>query len=106
MSDAEILKKALNRAVKNGYKKRWDYGELRQQCWQMAIIFDHDFAKAFWREEQHTAELDVPNSLCFSSCDKCKGDMQDYEGIDFCWKYHLQQMVLEENPIKYLEKFI
>ena len=22
------------------------------------------------------------------------------------WKYHLQQMVLEENPLKYLEKFL
>jgi hypothetical protein len=37
------------------------------------IIFSHDFAKAFWRDD---------------------------------WKYHLQKMVLSEDPIHYLSKFI
>ena len=26
--------------------------------------------------------------------------------VDFAWQYHLQQMVLEKNPIDYLRKFV
>lgn len=44
-------------------------------------IFSHDFAKAFWGEEKPK----VPITL---------------------WQHHLQQMVLEEDPIKYLETFL
>jgi hypothetical protein len=44
------------------------------------IIFSHSFAKAFWGEEKYT-------------------------GI-YCWQHHLQMMVLEEEPLKYLEKWL
>ena len=44
------------------------------------LIFDKDFAKAFWGEDTITG---LPE-----------------------WKYHLQQMILEDNPLKYLEKYL
>ena len=60
------------------------------------VIFSHDFAKAFWGEEIIEAE---EGYFCLR-CDK----MNQPDVIS--WKYHLQQMVLEKEPIKYLEKFL
>lgn len=50
------------------------------------FIFSHEFAKAFWGEE-----------VCEMECSVVETKK---------WKYHLQQMVLEEKPLKYLEKFL
>lgn len=46
------------------------------------ILFNHDFAKALWGE--------VPNSGYLKAANKIP------------WKYHLQQMVIADDPIKYL----
>ena len=50
-----------------------------------AVIFSHEFAKAFWGDYvidlTHTCEIPI-------------------------YKYHLQLMILEDNPLKYLEKFL
>lgn len=59
-----------------------------------ALIFDHSFAKAFWGEESGLI-LEGDNNP------DCAG-----ERMGKLWQYHLQQMVLEENPIQYLEKFL
>lgn len=90
MKDEEILKKAIEKAVKGGYKrdmssypmwKIFDYPQL--------IIFSHDFAKAFFGEKEYIRKYE---------------DGIKIEPI--AWQYHLQQMVLEENKLKYLEKFL
>ena len=52
------------------------------------VIFTHKFAKKFWGEEQSFESVMVV----------------DYPIKE--WQYHLQQMVLEENPIQYLEQFL
>lgn len=80
------------------------------------IIFNHDFAKALWGVEWHYEQV----------CPSCKGKYSFWDGDDgyglpakFCgqdgkklkkvkhieyniWQYHLQQMVIAEDPIKYL----
>lgn len=48
------------------------------------IIYNHDFAKALWGEE-----VDV--SLALSGMD-----------TTIPWEYHLQQMVIANDPIEYL----
>jgi hypothetical protein len=56
------------------------------------IIFSHDFAKAFWGEEAVRWEGNGP-----------------WYGAKFvgpAWKWHLSQMVLEPEALKYLEKFL
>ena len=50
------------------------------------IIFSHDFAKAFWGDKNY---LDPDRAYYIPA-----------------WKHHLQQIVLEEKPLKYLEKFL
>ena len=65
------------------------------------MIFSHSFAKAFWGEAYHQVE---PKDLYSTPWDLYDG-LQLYQ-YPKAWQYHLQQMVLEENPIKYLEKFL
>ena len=117
MKPETILKKAIEKAVKNGWDdltekkfiKDWPkqpepikkafakriYGNL---IW-VPLIFSHDFAKAFWN-----------STSCFHGGEEYR---HEYKPYNFCkapdkqaqWQYHLQQMVIVD-PIKYLEKFL
>lgn len=56
-----------------------------------SIIFDHDFAKAFWGEEELSYSyysVHYPN----------------FYGKN--WQYHLSSMVLKPEPLKYLERYL
>ena len=128
MTNEEILKKAISKAVDNGwdmfgrktpnkyisnlngliqyilkdnelkiYTEKHGFGHTEKYSIEK-IIFSHDFAKAIWNSKscyhngsemrhRHTGHPD-------SNCGQAH------------WQYHLQQMVLEEDPIKYLKKFI
>lgn len=114
MTNTEILQKAIEKAVGNGFKIKIDgYIELHLFDWVNEnfeqyknllgtvglkdVIFNHSFAKAFWGENQiTTADLSRSNNKKFI------GSM----ALGISWKYHLQQMVLEEDPIHYFEKFL
>ena len=54
-------------------------------------MFRHDFAKAFWGEKWDY----------FDGYDK--GGVLFAERL---WQHHLQIMVLEKEPLKYLEKYL
>jgi hypothetical protein len=128
MTDTEILKKAIEKAVKNGWKgaptnsdpfsgkkiKPFDKNYSVSTHFAPMWIFSHDFAKAFWGEEDvcddcgENANKNYEGGVC-RNCNKDSsfdsngfGDMSSSP----VWQYHLQQMVLEENPIKYLAKFL
>lgn len=87
MSDKDIIKKAFDKAEKNGYKislsapidKVIEYGIYYK------FIFNHDFAKAFFTEK-FTGEKLLVKSDFYLDC--------------------LSEMVKEKEPIKYLEKFL
>jgi len=107
MKDREILKKAIEKCgwkfpeIKNvneeiqepviiwkGIDKfivEWLFDESYYQ-----IIFSHDFAKEFWGEEEVYEYIEDTGEVF------CKE----------AWKFHLQQMILEKEPLKYLEKFL
>lgn len=63
-----------------------------------SIIFSHDFAKAFFGEERNITDC-VNSCNKMSSCDNCGGWILE-------WKFQLSRMVLEPEPLKYLEKFL
>lgn len=110
MGNKEILEKALKKAQKNGFIPEYIFSFSESMGWTMVlrkkpkqvpggltanitymqsdadIIFNHNFAKALWGEDNHT--LNFPEG---------KIHMQSP-----LWQYHLQQMVISENPIKYL----
>lgn len=88
--------------------------------WGM-MLFDHSFAEAFWGKGPAGFMIDIatiPKGFDAKEfikvlqdagplyLEKC-GDA-DVQVIDTkrCWQFHLRQMVLEENPIEYLKKFL
>jgi hypothetical protein len=92
MTAKEILIKFL---LKVGMTVNADYvSEIPEEEIDFYMyIFDHSFAKTFWGKEFiQPYEHGEKNPLI--------------QYATPAWQYHLQQMVLEENPIKYLEKFL
>ena len=110
MISDKILKKAIEKAIENGYldcsENDNDSEVYRKQCVQdliddckydgslYGIIFSHDFAKAFWGDKKLGIKM-----RCL--CGKCEPEKELEE-----WMPHLQQMVLEKDKIKYIEKFL
>lgn len=86
MSHQEILIKAIQTAVNNGWEpNEFDMQDIDYITRTWPIIFlDHNFAKALWGEEGYT-DTGEPAEV---------------------WQYHLQQMVIADDPIAYLEKNI
>lgn len=109
MSNDEIITKAIQKALDNGFKEI-DTTHLHPELRAFglghneiyATIFSHYFAKAFFGEEN--------GSPCLRSNHKCEGwhpdDRPKEAGYYPRWKYHLQQMVLKEDPIKYLANLL
>lgn len=100
MSNQEILEKAIQKAIEGG----WEHGipadhlEIVKDKGGILfyyqeppydLIFNHNFAKALWGEE--LARGFEGNNL---------GQTWQYHKP--AWKYHLQQMVIADDPIKYL----
>ena len=120
MTDKEVLQKAIEKAMrKNGTfqylsvfneliessvgnfqmpKICYNFPELKDsiECSYEKLIFSHDFAKAFWGEGY---DDEITEMVVFPTG-------HEEEEYVIKWMYHLQQMVLEENPIDYLRKFI
>lgn len=119
MNHEEILTKAIEKAIAGGWNmqtegKLWntslwlpkDYATniadaaIHTHC-TYEIIFNHDFGKALWGEEILTNREDKYDFLN-------KGvTTEDHEptGTDYdypMWMWHLQQMVVADDPIAYL----
>lgn len=119
MSDKEILEKAMEKAIKNGleinlslsdFKEILEYNHHLTPVIYYWIIFSHEFTKAFWGENRikcyNCSKEFVSVEEYFNHTEKSKCDLCDgYEDISG-WIYHLQQMVIVKEPLKYLEKFV
>jgi hypothetical protein len=61
------------------------------------VIYSHNFAKALWQKTQYFIEDDQQlwrgSSCCSESCAIFDGE---------AWQWHLQQMVIADDPIEYL----
>lgn len=97
MTDQQILIKAIEKAVKNGFHDKGlkDPEEIIANHFYLIrdIVFSHDFAKAFFGPQ--TTDYVKINGNDFSFGPNLDG-----------WRYYLSKMVLEEDPIKYLERFL
>lgn len=105
MSNQEILEKAIQKAIDGGWKGSpyLEYEKLAGENWRsdmvmgegiwlVAIVYSppHAFAKALWPEPKDVAErINRKNG-----------------GFIPSWQYHLQQMVISDDPIKYLGESI
>lgn len=109
----EILRKAIEGAIENNYKLPFEkvsnaeifnrfrveidfditistnFSIVADRYSYYKVIFSHDFAKAFFGDE---------------SINKRPGEFPgDYVSA---WEYYLQEMVLEEDPILYLNEYL
>ena len=101
MSHKEILEQAITKAIAGGWDvdletvlpemtKRYSLYGL-QYSGPSSLLFNHEFAKALWGEASINYESIV------TSQDGAI-DMSAHEG----WQYHLQAMVIADDPIQYL----
>lgn len=97
MNNETILKKAIEKAESNDFQNPNVLATYSGQGIMYknyySVIFSHDFAKAFWGKK----ETDLVGE---------GGATILYYGTQPAWQYHLQQMVLEEDPIAYLEQYL
>jgi len=132
MSDKERLKKIFTKA-KWSLSAIWFTEEIANPTLIRGIFLTPEFAKAFFGEELITMRrmaLDMGQGTLEWSKLLIAGvpfiHSKDYKlsenahrafycdqivnlrgiTIMYMWQYHLQQMVLEENLLKYLERFI
>jgi hypothetical protein len=94
MREEEILQKSIEKAINNGWNKRVCCGDNKCNM----FIFSHSFAKAFWGEA-----LLCDEEINLHTEDECRCE---YPNPTPAWIKHLQHMVLQDNPIRYLELFI
>jgi hypothetical protein len=109
MSNQQILEKAIQKAIEGGWKGSPypDYMKLAGEQWKsdmvmgegiwlVAIVYSppHDFAKSFFGYDMTVVE----------EMKTMNGDTFKFERP--AWEAHLQKMVVEEDPISYLEMFI
>jgi hypothetical protein len=64
------------------------------------IIFNHDFCKAFFGEEHPAEVASYKNPVTKTEINL------NMKQSGVAWKYHIQQLALAEDKIKYLEKFL
>lgn len=103
MTKQKILNLSIEKAMERGWKEPIKNGLISTgpfpeadtlfKLATLGTIFSIDFAKAFWGEE----------NIEFNDCPEC-----EYPGWSDkpAWKFHLQKIVLESNPLSYLEKFL
>ena len=110
MTERKTLQKAIDKAVANGFNYLFSLKELifdpifRNKLPQdtlFAIIFSHSFAKAYFGEGPIDTGL-----LYRIEANESSIDLGGEERVLPAWQHHLQNMVLEENPIEYLGRFL
>ncbi len=120
MNNQDILKQAIEKAIKNGWdiisieKIDWYINEIKDGDKYYALIFSHDFAKTFFGK-------DITSSCCkarlykrtfngvksnMDYCRKCRMMVVEETYDDYNWKHCLREMALEKEPLKYIKRFL
>lgn len=116
MNNQEILTKAIQKAIANGWKQPQELsfisndeflvyltestpGTLKWIKFKLSeLIYNHEFAKALWGEPYVMSHKEIKEAGYTGGGGT--GSMIDMKHPG--WKHHLQQMVIAEDPIKYL----
>lgn len=98
-NNQEILKRAIKKAFYNGYEQSIQWmdsvvNDYKDDYDYSGLIFDHEFAKALWPGDENTYAAE-----CYKS--PVEGDA-GFDEYYTTWEYHLREMVISPDPIKYL----
>lgn len=103
MTNQEILIKVTDKARANGYEF-WD-NKMCPNCDR--YIFTHEFAKAFWGKEYTTVKVASLKGVSKNPIsDPLAVITADIKYRQQSWRVHLQMMILQKDPVKYLAKFL
>ena len=119
LSNEEVLKRAIEKAKDNGLStdmvddvlgnplRDLIITNMLEENLYYSFIFRHDFAKAFWGEEL-VCEYDGSKILGKGKLKQCEMNQHWSWQQDFIesWQYRLQQMVLESEPLRYIERYL
>ena len=115
MTNRQIFKKAIKKAEKNGFNvikhfpafppKDFNIDRYFTILYGMKerILFSLDFAQKFFGEDWYTEESPEQSNKGYYSSTMDTDDVV-FQGMPYT--YHLQQMVLRKNPLKYIEKLL
>jgi hypothetical protein len=126
MTRLELLTIVVGRARSNGFEfRRWYTGRLGlpwisaeaalklldQQRRYYALLFSHDFANAFWKAGEEIT-FSVPAQAFQRPMPD--GTLKTIQRKSFirrsarrdAWRYHLREMALAEEPLRYLRKYL
>lgn len=114
MDTKTILTQAISKAMSNGWKPKLETGsETDKERYALSgklrvndFIYDHDFAKALWGDipvEQYYDDGDEKHPFMGGSISYPYNEGSSIQFVCHAWKYHLQQMVIADNPIQYLK---
>lgn len=123
MTNQEILTKAIHKAIDGGWNgvvadrvssiadedidllfDAWPLTAAQRNIYNLtplSFIFNHDFAKALWGIYPLICHACLRHHDSTSDCDAGFA----FDDLEY-WQYHLQQMVIAEDPIKYLGEHI
>jgi hypothetical protein len=126
MTRLELLQLVLGRARANGFEfRRWYTARLglpwisseaalnllETQRRYYALVFSHEFAQTFWKPGEDIT-FDVPPQTFTrvmpdgSSRIVSRRAFIRRSARPHAWKYHLRQMALAEEPLRYLRKYL
>ena len=126
MTRLELLTIVVGRARANGFEfRRWYTGRLGvpwisaeaslklldQQRRYYALLFSHEFANAFWKAGEEITFSVPAQSFQRPMPD---GSLKTVHRKSFirrsarhdAWKYHLKEMALADEPLRYLRKYL
>lgn len=126
MTRSELLRIVVSQAKENGFAfRKWFQEHIRAEWPGMseavnllgseyryyALLFSHDFAKAFWNKGAQMTFI-VPASTYTRR--NAQGEIITVERKAFTrrtikpnvWKYHLRQMAVSEDPLRYIRRFL
>lgn len=126
MTRLELLQILIGRARENGFDfKRWYVACLRlpwenaqsaletvgSQQRHYALLFHHEFAQAFWKDGDaltisvpaQTFERLMPDGTTKLVERKSYVRRKGRAGV---WRYHLREMAVQEEPLRYMRRFV
>jgi len=94
MGTFDIFKKALDKAISKGYKPSFDWRvesvRIMDGTNYYSVIFDKAFMEAIWGTDVQFLNYNTSHSHLGENC--------------VLWQWHGKQMLMAEEPLKYLEK--
>lgn len=96
MTATEIIEQALNKAAEKGYKPTFNWtfekGRIIDGTNYYSFIFERSFLKAIWGDSVEALVFTPSHDHLLQKC--------------ILWEWHAKQMLVADEPLKYLEKNI